>query len=405
MTPAFPWLEWPALASLLDVLGQDGEEARVVGGAVRNSLLGEPVSEWDIATTATPDLVSARARRAGWRVVPTGIEHGTVTVIVSGQPFEVTTLREDVKTDGRRAVVRFGRDFEADALRRDFTINALSVGRDGIIHDYAGGLKDLERRLVRFIGDPDRRIAEDYLRILRFFRFHARYGLGPMDAAGFAAAIRGRNGLSKLSRERIRAEVMRLLVAPRAPAVCEAMEGAGLFLRILGGVTRSLVLGRLAAMETELSLTPDPLRRLAALGLWIIEDAKRLSERLRLSRAEGRRLERLAASGESVTDEPTAREVRALIYRIGAESVRDVMLVGAARRGVAPWTSALAEPARWQPPRPPFGGEDAGRLGIAAGPKVGRLLAEAERRWIELDFPADDASHAAILSAARASLG
>jgi poly(A) polymerase len=192
MTERFPWLDEAPLAGLLECLDQGGEEARVVGGAVRNALLGEPVGEWDVATTALPDEVARRARAKGWKIIPTGIEHGTVTVIAAGRPFEVTTLRQDVETDGRHAVVRFGRDFEADAFRRDFTINALSVGRDGQLHDYAGGLADLRARRVRFIGDPDQRIAEDYLRILRLFRFHARYGEGPIDPSSLGAAIRSR---------------------------------------------------------------------------------------------------------------------------------------------------------------------------------------------------------------------
>lgn len=178
------------LARVLDVLDGDGEEARLVGGAVRNALMQRPVSDHDIATTAPPEIVMARAQAAGLKVKPTGIAHGTVTVLVGRQPFEVTTLREDIETDGRHAVVCFGRDFAQDALRRDFTINALSLSRDGTIHDYAGGLDDLARRRVRFIGDPATRIREDYLRILRFFRFSAEYGEGPLDADGLAAADR-----------------------------------------------------------------------------------------------------------------------------------------------------------------------------------------------------------------------
>ena len=211
---AFDWLAipssrrlcWPCSTAM-------ARQARVVGGAVRNALLGEPVTEWDIATTALPAEVTARGRRAGWKVAPTGIEHGTVTVIINAVPFEVTTLREDVATDGRHAVVRFGRDFRADAMRRDFTINALSVARTGELFDYAGGLDDLAARHIRFIGDADRRIAEDYLRILRLFRFHARYGQGPIDGPSFAAAIRQRAGLARLSRERVRAEMLKLLSA------------------------------------------------------------------------------------------------------------------------------------------------------------------------------------------------
>ena len=191
-----------ALARVLKALDGVGEETRIAGGAVRDLALGLTPGDFDLATTATPEAVMARARAAGFRVVPTGLAHGTVTVIVDGRPFEVTTLREDIATDGRHAVVKFGRDFRADALRRDFTINALSLDAKGRVHDYCDGLADLAARRVRFIGDASQRIREDYLRILRFFRFSARYGEGPLDAEGFAAAIAERDGLSVLSRER-----------------------------------------------------------------------------------------------------------------------------------------------------------------------------------------------------------
>ena len=196
------WLKKGAVADLLALLDRDGEEARVVGGAVRNTLLGEPVGDIDIATTALPTEVIRRAETAGFKAVPTGIEHGTITLVAQGHPHEVTTLREDVETDGRRAKVAFGRDWQRDAARRDFTMNALSLSRDGGVHDYVGGLADLDIRRVRFIGEPATRIAEDYLRILRFFRFHAAYGHGAPDAAGVAACVAARDGLVRLSRER-----------------------------------------------------------------------------------------------------------------------------------------------------------------------------------------------------------
>ena len=189
------WLREGALARLLDVLSRDGEEARVVGGAVRNALLGEPISEFDVATTAVPQEVIRRATAAGFKPVPTGLDHGTITVVIGSRPFEVTTLREDVETFGRHATVRFGRDWTRDAERRDFTMNALSVTRDGILHDLVGGLADLAARRVRFIGDPDQRIAEDFLRILRFFRMHAAFGAGEPDRDGYLACIRGRGGV------------------------------------------------------------------------------------------------------------------------------------------------------------------------------------------------------------------
>src|SRR5262245_29952284 len=231
-----PWLAEPPLADLLAVLDRDGEESRVVGGTVRNALFEQPHGDIDIATTALPKEVMRRVTAAGFKAVPTGIEHGTVTVIADAQPYEVTTLREDVETYGRKAKVAFGRDWKRDAERRDFTINALSVGADGAVHDYVGGLDDLARRRVAFIGDPQKRIAEDYLRILRFFRFHAAYGQGAPDAAGLEACIRERGGLAQLSRERVRMELIKLFVAPRAAATLAMMGDAGLLGRVLGGV-------------------------------------------------------------------------------------------------------------------------------------------------------------------------
>ena len=231
-----PWLKEGAVARLLALLNRDGEEARVVGGAVRNRLLGLPVAEIDVATTALPEEVMRRVQAAGGKAVPTGIEHGTITAIVDHHPVEVTTLREDVETFGRKARVVFGRDWKADAERRDFTINALSVGPDGMVHDYVGGLADIAAQRVRFIGEPRQRIEEDYLRILRFFRFHAHFGAGPPDPAGVHACILGRAGLETLSRERVRMELLKLLLAARATPTLAVMAESGLLGMVLGGV-------------------------------------------------------------------------------------------------------------------------------------------------------------------------
>src|SRR5581483_11572604 len=239
---------------LLGVLNSDGEEARIVGGAVRNALLGEPVHEIDVATTALPQLVVQRVESAGFKAVPTGIEHGTVTVVIDRHPFEVTTLREDVETYGRHAKVVFGRDWQRDAERRDFTMNALSASADGTIHDYVGGIADADARHVRF------------------FRFHAAYGRGELDAAGFAACIAGREGLDQLSRERVRMELLKLLVAPRAVASLAAMLDAGLLVRVLDGVPNVANVESLAAIEQALALGADATRRLAALGVLVPED-------------------------------------------------------------------------------------------------------------------------------------
>ena len=280
------WLREARLSHLLAVLDGAGEESRVVGGAVRNALLAEPIGEIDVATTALPAEVIRRAQAAGFKAVPTGIEHGTITVVVHGQPFEVTTLREDVETFGRHAKVAFGRDWKQDAERRDFTMNALSAARDGAVYDYVGGLADVAARRVRFIGDAAARIAEDYLRILRFFRFHAAYGEGALDPAGLAACIAGRAGLDQLSRERVRAELLKLLLAKRAVPAIAAMTEAGLLDRILGGVPLLASHAKMGTLEATLGLAPDAMRRLAALAVSVVEDAERLRERLRLTNAE-----------------------------------------------------------------------------------------------------------------------
>src|SRR6202165_2614497 len=231
-----PWLKSGPAARVLGLLNGDGEEARVIGGAVRNALLKIPMGDIDIATTALPEEVVRRATAAGVKSVPTGIEHGTVTLVVDSQPFEVTTLREDTETFGRKAKVAFGRDWTRDAERRDFTINGLLVDADGVVHDYVGGLDDVVAKRVRFIGDPNRRIAEDYLRILRFFRLHAAYGAGEPDRAGYLACIRPRAGLASLSAERVRMEMLKLMVAQGAPGAITAMADGGLLLPVFGGV-------------------------------------------------------------------------------------------------------------------------------------------------------------------------
>src|SRR6266513_1007930 len=231
-----PWLRSGPAARVLELLNGNGEEARVVGGAVRNALLKIPTGDIDIATTAAPDEVIRRAKAAGIKSVPTGIEHGTVTLVIDKQPFEITTLREDTETFGRKAKVAFGRDWVRDAERRDFTINGLSVDAEGIVHDHVGGLEDIAAKRVRFIGDPNQRIAEDYLRILRFFRIHAAYGAGEPDRAGYLACIAARAGLASLSAERVRMEILKLMVATGAAGAITAMAESGLLQQIIGGV-------------------------------------------------------------------------------------------------------------------------------------------------------------------------
>jgi poly(A) polymerase len=401
-----PWLRNGPLPRLLDVLDRDGEEARVVGGAVRNELLGEPVGEIDIATTAVPEEVMRRAKAAGFKPVPTGVEHGTVTVVVDGKPFEVTTLREDVETFGRHARVAFGRDWRRDAERRDFTMNALYAARDGTVHDHVGGLDDLAERRVRFIGDPARRIAEDYLRILRFFRFHAAYGdAGPPDPAGLSACIAARAGLETLSRERVRMEMFKLLVATHTVPALASMSEAGLLVAVLGGVPLLASFANMIKLERELSMTADPVRRLGALSINTAEDAERLRERLRLANSEHERLASMADSWWAISAATGMREARVLIYRLGPEKFLDRALLAWSRawnESVADdrWHDLVLLPGRWTAPAFPLKAADFIARGVAKGPALGAALRAAEEAWIAQDFPMDAAALATIAGAA-----
>ncbi|KAA5602200.1 CCA tRNA nucleotidyltransferase [Blastochloris sulfoviridis] len=384
------WLFDGPAARVLAMLDRDGEEARVVGGAVRNALMGQPPGDIDIATTATPDEVTRRAHAAGLKPVPTGLDHGTVTVVADGVGIEVTTLRQDVETDGRRAMVAFGRDWEADARRRDFTINAFSADRTGHVYDPIGGFDDLARRRVRFIGDPVTRIREDYLRILRFFRFHAGYGVGAPDAAGLTACLAERAGLAKLSRERIRLELLKLFKAAGAGATLEVMADTGLIHAVLGGIADAAAFSRLAAIESARGLAPDPVRRLAVLAVRIEEDAARLHDRLRLANDETRRLTRIAAHWRHAAA-MTVVEARTLLYRLGAPDYRDVVLAALALSGEAAaapgWADRLDLPQRWTPPPCPIKAADLMARGLKPGPALGRALAQAEAAWIAAGFP------------------
>ncbi len=387
-----PWLRTGPAARVLALLNTDGEEARVIGGAVRNALLGVAIGDVDIATTAVPEEVIRRAQAARIKSVPTGIEHGTVTLVLDGTPFEITTLREDVETFGRKAKVAFGRDWQRDAERRDFTINGLSVTADGVVHDHVGGLADIAARRVRFIGDPDRRIAEDYLRILRFFRIHAAYGHGEPARDAYLACIRGRDGLGTLSAERVRMEMLKLMVTPGVLSAATAMADGGLLLRVLGGVP---YLGPLAAMiraEQLLGLAPDAVRRLGALAVAVTEDARRLSQRLRLSNAETKRLDsmghrwwRLAGMDETIA--------RRRLYRLGAPRYHDRMMQAFARAGrdadLATWQHLIGLPQRWQPPTFPLKAADFIARGVAQGPALGHIVALAEDAWLASDFALD----------------
>ena len=385
------WLQRPETAKVFAALNAEGVETRAVGGAVRDALLGLPVTEIDLATTAVPQKVMTLAREAGLKAIPTGIEHGTVTVVVDEMPFEVTTLRRDVETFGRHAKVAFTEDWEEDAWRRDFTLNALYADREGIVFDPLGFYTDLMEGRVRFIGDAEARIKEDYLRILRFFRFNAYYGKGPLDVDGLKASVRLRGGLVQLSAERVAAEMRRLLVAPRAMRGLEALYDYGLLTAVLGGVPRLERLARLIDIEEALVLLPATALRLGALAVFVREDAARLADRLHLSNAEQAVLELAAEEGgkPAFTDETGAKEA---LYRLGENDFHLRVLLAWSASAAAPddphWCSIFTLPERWQVPAFPIRGADIVEIGAFKGPEIGELLRRIEAEWIAGGFTA-----------------
>ncbi len=384
------WLEREETQAVFDALQAHGIETRAVGGAVRNTLLGLTVTEVDLATTAVPEEVMALAAKAGLKAVPTGIDHGTVTLVASGVPFEVTTLRRDVETFGRHARIAYTQDWEEDARRRDFTLNALYADRDGRVFDPIGGYADLRAGQVRFIGDAEERIKEDYLRILRFFRFHAYYGKGPLDPAGLAAAVRLRGGLDQLSAERVGAELRRILIAPQAAGAIKALYDYGLLTDLLGGVPRLAEFVRLIAIESALGRAPEPSLRLAVLAVFVEEDVARLTQRFRLSNAEQTVLALAASHG---TRPPDEAEAKVLLYRLGPKDCASLVQIDWARSGAAPvdpaWRKVLALTESWKAPAFPLRGADIVAFGELKGPEIGEALSRLEQVWIESGFTLD----------------
>jgi len=386
-------LREPKLARLFAALEATGCETRIVGGAVRDALLGIAPQEVDLATPAHPQAVMSAAERAGFKVAPIGLDHGTVTIVVDGSPFEITTLREDVETYGRAAKVRFGADFERDALRRDFTVNALSLTPDGVLHDYAGGREDLAARRIRFIGDPATRIREDYLRILRFFRFHAAIGEGPLDRDGLHAAILARQELAILSRERVGAELLKLLAARGAPATLRIMCETGI-LEALLGLGFPARLERLAAIEAARETPPDAVLRLAALAILITEDAERLRSSLRLSNGEHARLTRMARLCEErhgLEAPSTRQELLELIFCEGRRGALDALALLQAESGAsaedAQWRRALDFVEASEAPVFPVKAADLMRRGVTPGRELGAILKRLQADWIRAGFP------------------
>lgn len=369
------WRRRRGMAKLLKALGADEGMTRYVGGAVRDGLLGLPVSDVDLATRLKPEDVVERLQAAGIKAVPTGFEHGTVTAVSDGHPYEVTTLRRDVETFGRRAKVAYTDDWSEDAARRDFTINALMADpASGEIFDYFGGIDDLEQRHVRFIGDPYERIAEDHLRILRFFRFHARFGAGEPDAAALEACAARANDLMALSRERIADEMLKLLGVDDPCPTVRVMLDHGILKPVIPEIERGAVpaLEKLVETESRSGVAPDPLRRLAALLPRDPEAAGAIAARLKLSNRARKRI--ACAASPEIAGDP-----RETAYRHGVECAVDRLLL-------AGRSDDTREIAGWVPPRLPVRGGALIKRGLAEGPVVSRTLRRIEDRWIAAGF-------------------
>jgi poly(A) polymerase len=398
--PPQPWLDASETRALVAALTRDGGQTRFVGGCVRDAWLGRAVKDIDLATPDPPETVLQRLQRAGIRAIPTGIEHGTVTAVIGARHFEVTTLRRDVETFGRHARVAFTDDWDADAARRDFTINALSADPDGTVHDPFGGIADLEAGLVRFVGDAEARIREDVLRLLRFFRFHAWYGKGAPDAAALDACGRLASLLPALSGERVAAELLRLLLAPDPASALALMRDHGVLKPILPELTQIERLRTLVLIEDAVEQR-DAVRRLAALLPREPEAALAVAARLKLSNADRDRLVALASPANALVLPLDERAQRHALHRLGAPMVRDLVLLDWADQPAAAkrHRELLAAADAWTPVALPVKGQDAVDLGVPAGPEVGRLLAEVGQWWEEGDYRATRADCLAQLKA------
>lgn len=398
------WLRDASAQRVFELLNADGGEGRVVGGAVRNALMGIAISDVDFATTNPPEEVMARAKNVGIKAVPTGFDHGTVTLVIDGRGFEVTTLRKDVETDGRRAKVSFGTDWQEDAERRDFTINALYATADGTVIDLVDGLKDIESRTLRFIGDASSRIEEDYLRVLRFFRFFAYYGSGRPDADGLRASARAKDKLGTLSAERVWSEIRKLLAAPDPSRALLWMRTSGVLTAVLPETEKwgiDAIHGLIAA-EQSLGWKPDALLRLSSIIPPQIDRVEALAQRLRLSKAESETLVKFAAA-PSLTPETAGAALDRMLYRNGKAGIvmRMRLSLASARAQAAGNDEQMLKAAKWDAllkraeaftkPAFPLSGSDVVALGIKPGPKVGEILGQLEEQWIERNFIDDRA--------------
>lgn len=381
-----PWMSAPATRAVVAALRANGQEIRFVGGCVRDSLHGGFAgSDIDIATPDRPETVIALFDKAGIKNIPTGLAHGTITAVAEGQHFEITTLRVDVNSHGRHADVAYTDDWLEDAARRDFTMNALSLTPEGDIYDPWGGIKDLEAGCVRFVGDAAERIQEDHLRLLRFFRFHAWFGKGAPDHAGLAAATAGAKLLNRLSGERIRNEMLKLLAAADPAPVIEIMAAAGVLGEIVAVANDTNILRGLQEIEAQSGA--DPLRRLASL-MRDKASAETVAERLRLSNAESARLAAMRSPPGTINAALDERALHREVYAHGAERMVDWLILAAAEHGKdgARYRQLIEAAKAWPPAVLPIKGADALALGLAAGPDIGDLLKAVESWWIAEDF-------------------
>jgi poly(A) polymerase len=397
------WMTGPEVGRVLDALTKDGGDARFVGGVVRNALLRRDITDIDIATPLVPAEVTRRLEAAGIKAVPTGIDHGTITAVIDKKNFEVTTLRRDVETDGRHAVIAFSTDWKEDASRRDFTMNALYASRDGEVFDYFGGAEDAKAGRVRFVGDATQRIHEDYLRVLRLFRFHAQYGKGEIDAETLRAAAAEKAGLAKLSGERIQTEMLKLLSAEEPAHVLRTMAATSILGEVIDGPLMIPRLERLATIDAENFFTPDPLLRLAALLPPDVSPVTALADRWKLSNVHRERLEAAANSKLKMVPYLTPHQIRAACYRLGTERFKDLVFLRWAEdlklSNAMSWRAMLMQADTWPRPKFPLTGRDVMLAGVPEGPLIGHILAEVEEWWIDADFIEDEFSLAERLKA------
>lgn len=394
-----PWMTSAKTRAVMDALG----EARFVGGVVRNALMGHEVGDIDIATPLTPEEVTMKLEAAKLKAVPTGIEHGTVTAISNGRPYEVTTLRRDVSTDGRRAVVAFTKDWAEDAQRRDFTMNALYADATGEVFDTVGGVADLKAGRVRFVGDPTTRIREDYLRILRLFRFHAWYGKGELDSKALRAAAAEKAGLAQLSGERIAKEMLKLLTAEDPVPVLRSMAASGILSEVIPGELNIARLERLVAIDANNFFAPDSILRLAALLPDRAAAANEIADCWKLSNADRDRLTDLGGNTEKIVSYLSIKEVRRLLYKLGIARFKARVFLKWAEdpkeSNFIQWRALLAMADAWERPKFPLDGGNVMAAGVPQGPLIGKILGEVEDWWIDSDFIEDEFSLAERLKA------